>query len=223
MPLMIQELVAEDIMALMVLDPTVEEQLKAEREASGADRYDEVWEGVYMMAPLANNEHQTIQARFTTVLQNAIGMSSPGVVQSGANVSDREEGRLHNYRIPDVVVVFPGGAARNCDTHWCGGPDFCVEIASPGDRSRDKLDFYAGIGVRELLLVDRDPWSLELSRLSSGQLKAVGRSDLMDPVSIESTVLPVSFRMTGGTQLTGGTPRPLIEVVHRDGVQRWTV
>ena len=41
-------------MALMVLDPTAEKRLKAERQASGLDRYDEVWEGVYVMVPLAS-------------------------------------------------------------------------------------------------------------------------------------------------------------------------
>ncbi|MGB7161208.1 MAG: Uma2 family endonuclease [Tepidisphaeraceae bacterium] len=201
----------------MVLDPSVEERLKAEREASGADRYDEVWEGVYMMAPLANNEHQDLQAALAAAIKNAIGWGGPVRVHAGANVSDREEGWLHNYRIPDVVVVFPGSSARDCDTHWCGGPDFVVEIASPGDRSRDKLDFYAGIGVRELLLVDREPWSLELLRLSGARLELIGRSDLASTASIASTVVPVSFR------LIDGTPRPRIDVTHRDGVQRWIV
>src|SRR5207253_305814 len=82
--------------------------------------------------------------------------------------------------------------ARDCGTHWCGGPDFCVEIASPGDRSRDKLAFYAGIGVRELLLVDRDPWALELFRLSAGRLEPVGRSDLSKQDALPSPVVPVS-------------------------------
>jgi Uma2 family endonuclease len=205
-------------MALMVLDPFVAERLKAERAASGADRYDEVWEGVYMMAPLANNEHQDLQAGLATALRIAIGLDSPARVHAGANVSDREDGWEHNYRCPDVVVVYPGGAARDCRTHWCGGPDFCVEIASPGDRSRDKLAFYADIGVRELLLVDRDPWGLELYRLQHRQLQLVGRAQpLLGGAAIESAVVPVSFR------LVPGTPRPKIEVTHRDGIQRWIV
>jgi Uma2 family endonuclease len=204
-------------MALMVLDPVEERRIKAEREASGLDRYDEVWEGVYMMAPLANSEHQVLQARLTTALQNAVGFDGPEIVQSGANVSDREEGWHHNYRIPDVVVASPGSAGRDCGTHWCGGPDFCVEIASPGDRSRDKLTFYAAIGVRELLLVVREPWSIELYRLADRSLELVGESDLAAPTILRSTVVPVSFK------LISGTSRPQIEVTHHDGVQRWLV
>jgi Uma2 family endonuclease len=197
-------------MAVLVFDPMVEERLKEERHASGADRYDEVWEGVYMMAPLADNEHQELQLALGSVFQLTIVWSGLGRAQAGANVSDREEGWEHNYRIPDVVIVLPGSNAHDCGTHWCGGPDFVVEIASPGDRSRQKLDFYAQIGVRELLLIGRDPWSLELFRIANGRL---------DPVAgpLASTVVPMSFR------LIPGLPRPRIEVSHHDGVQRWLV
>jgi Uma2 family endonuclease len=205
------------MMALMVLDPQIEEELKAQREASGLDRYDEVWEGVYMMAPLANNEHTGVQQRLATALQNALGMESDAFVSAGSNVSDRNEGWRDNYRIPDAVVVFPGGAARNCDTHWCGGPDFVAEVTSPGDRTRDKLEFYGGIGVRELLVIDRKPWLLELYRLADGDLRLVGRSSLADPQPLRGEVVPTSFR------LVPGDGRPRIEVTHHDGVQRWLV
>lgn len=204
-------------MAMLVLDSYVEEQLKAERAASGADRYDEVWEGVYMMAPIANNEHQDLQARLAAAIRNALGWSGPPRVHAGANVSDREEDWTHNYRCPDVVVVLPGSTARDCGTHWYGGPDFCAEIISRSDRSRDKLEFYSRIGVRELLLIDRDPWQVELYRLTHGRLDLVGESTTESSVVLKSSVLPVSFR------LIAGEPRPQIEVVHTDGVQRWLV
>ena len=204
-------------MALVVLEPSIEKRLKAEREASGADRFDEVWEGVYIMAPFPNNEHQDLQFGLAAAIRSALGTTTPARIHAGANVSDREGDWEFNYRIPDVVVVFPGGAARDCGTHWCVGPDFCAEIASPGDRSRDKLAFYAAIGVRELLLIDRKPWGLELYRLTGGHLELVGKSDLAKPEALASTVVPVSFRLTAGAQ------RPAIEVAHRDGVQRWLV
>ena len=204
-------------MAMMVLDQRVEDRLKAERALTGADRFDEVWEGVYMMAPLANNEHQELQGRLTTVLQNAVGLDSPVRVLPGANVSDRDDDWEHDYRCPDVVVVLPGTLARNRGTHWQGGPDFCIEIASPGDRSRDKLDFYASIGVRELLLVDRKPWRLELFRLTNGRLEPVGCGDLATAATLASEVVPISFRLVAGAN------RPRIEVTHNDGEQHWNV
>lgn len=202
---------------MMVLDPAIEAQLKAEREPWRADRYDEVWDGMYVIVSRPDNEHGDVQVRLATAIQQSLGWDGPQRIQAGGNVSDREDGWLQNYRIPDVVVVFPGSAARDCDTHWCGGPDFCVEIASPGDRSRDKLPFYGGIGVRELLLIDRDPWGLALYRLTNGRLEVVSNSHESAAVPIASDVVPVSFR------LVPGAPRPKIEVTHRDGAQHWIV
>lgn len=204
-------------MALMVLDPGVEDRLKAERQASGADRFDEVWEGIYVMAPLANNEHQDIQAGLVSALQAAVVWAGLGRAQAGANVSDREASWEHNYRCPDVVVVLTDGVARDCGTHWCGGPDFATEISSEGDRSHEKFEFYSSIGVRELLLIDRDPWQLELYRLIDKQLESVARSTMTNQAQISSTVVPLSFR------LIDGEPRPRIEVAHHDGTQRWLV
>ena len=148
-------------MAMLVLDTYVEKQVKAEREISGADRYDEVWDGIYVVPPLPDNEHQDVRTGLGAALQSALGFDSRARIYAGVNVSDRVEGWLFNVRIPDLAVVLPGGAAKDCVTHYCGGPDFCVEIASTGDRSRDKLGFYAAVGVRELLLVDRDPWTID--------------------------------------------------------------
>jgi len=47
-------------MVILVVDPYVEDRLITERKASGADRYDEVWEGVYMMTPIPNTEHRIL-------------------------------------------------------------------------------------------------------------------------------------------------------------------
>jgi Uma2 family endonuclease len=204
-------------MAMLVFDPAMEDRLKAEREESGADRYDEVWEGVYMMAPLADDEHQDLQTKLGAIFQLTIGWPGLGLVRTGVNVSDREQGWTKNYRIPDVAVAVPDGAVRNCGTHWVGGPDFAIEIASPGDRSRDKLDFYGANHVRELLLIDRDPWKMELYRAAGAQLRLVGRSELQTEAVLNSDVVPLEFR------LVAGNPRPQIEVRHTDGVQRWLV
>ena len=85
------------------------------------------------------------------------------------------------------------------------------------DASRDKLEFYAKVGVRELLIVDRAPWQLELYRLQGRQLSEAGRSTASHPAVLRSEVVPLSFR------LVAGGARPAIEVTHHDGVQRWTV
>ena len=63
-----------------------------------------------------------------------------------------------------------------------GGPDFLVEVASPGDRSLDKLAFYEGIGVRELLMVDRDSKGA-LTTLDSISLHYGAHTLAVDPTS----------------------------------------
>lgn len=42
-------------MATLITDPWLEERIRAQREAIGADRYDEVWEGVLRNSPRARS------------------------------------------------------------------------------------------------------------------------------------------------------------------------
>ena len=60
-------------MAILITDPWLEERLIMQREASGANRYDEVWEGVNMMTPIPNTEHQRIVARRSTQTRRLSG------------------------------------------------------------------------------------------------------------------------------------------------------
>ncbi len=204
-------------MSLMVLDERVAERLLAERRARGGDHHDEVWDGIYMMSPLPNNEHQILVALLTSVLQMTVGWTGLGDVLPGAKITDLEEDWVRNYRCPDVVVFLNEGRAINRETHFFGGPDFAVEIVSEYDRSREKLPFYARVGVRELLLVDRDPWVLELFRLREDRLMPVGRSTLENPDLLASTVLPLSFG------LVPGETRPRIALAHENGIERWVL
>ena len=204
-------------MATWVTDPSIEEAIRAQRAQWGGDRHDEVWEGIYVMTPFPNNEHIDIATEFTIVLRTVLRGAGLGSAFAGGNVSDREEGWERNFRGPDVVVVLNGSRAKDCGTHWSGGPDFLIEIASPYDHTREKIPFYGQIGVRELLIVDRDPWSLDLYRLDGNQLRLEGRAVVEEPSILASAVLPLSFRLIPGAN------RPQIEVTHRDGVQRWMV
>jgi Uma2 family endonuclease len=204
-------------MATLITDPELEEKIRAQRAEWGGDRYDEVWEGTYMMTPFPNPEHAELQASLIAVFRSALGFANPAKVYTSVNVSDRADGWMANYRGPDVSVVLPGGTARKCGAHIIGGPDFVVEVVSPYDQSREKIPFYGQVGVRELLLVDRDPWALELHRLHDGQLEIAGRSTLELSDVLPSNVLPVAFRLIPGDE------RPGIEVRHNDGVQKWVV
>ena len=185
-------------MVSLITDPRLETELIEQRRRTGADRYDEVWEGVYVMAPLADNEHQGLATRISAALYAAVDEAGMGTVYAGVNVSDRAEDWTQDYRCPDVAVFGRNTQATNGKTHWLGGPDFVVEIVSPYDRSREKLTFYGRIGTRELLLVDRDPWSLELYRLEGSELKLAGRSTPDAPHVLTSEVLPLVWQLLSG-------------------------
>jgi hypothetical protein len=113
-------------MAVLITDPRVEDALLAERRATGADRYDEVWEGVYWIPPMPNIEHQGIAARLAAVFLQFFDFDPRIQVFAGANVADQEEDWTYNYRVPDIAVYLERTLARNRGTHWLGGPDFAL-------------------------------------------------------------------------------------------------
>jgi Uma2 family endonuclease len=204
------------VMPLLVNDAGLEEELIADRRARGIDGFDEVWDGVYVMAPLANDEHQEIVAGFVALLVNVVKLTGLGEVRPGANISNLRSDWTRNFRVPDVLVFLKGTAAENRDSHWVGGPDFAIEIVSPGDQSREKLAFYSEVGVRELLIIDRDPWQLELFRLEAGVLKSAAIATVENAVQIQSQIVPITM------SLIPQQPRPGILVQPRNG-QAWTI
>jgi Uma2 family endonuclease len=202
-------------MTMLIADPWLEEQLREQRKACGGDHHDEVWEGVYFMAPLPNDEHQDLVMSLGVALHAAVAAAGLGKVRPGVNLAGRREDWERDYRAPDVVVFLKTTKAKNYGTFWCGAADFVVEIASPGDRSHEKISFYSRLGVVELLIVNRDPWSLELFRQREGRLEKVGEVLPGDGRTLTSTVVPLEFR------LLAAEPRPQIEAVHTETRQQW--
>jgi Uma2 family endonuclease len=203
-------------MAILSVDPIELARLIRERRECGGDRYDEVWDGVYVMSPLADNEHQELGVDLSTAIKLATGFDKRIRIFAGCNVSDRPRRWNKNYRCPDVAVFLPGNPAQDRVSHWFGGPDLAVEILSPYDRSRQKFGFYAKVGVRELILVARRPWSLELHRRVGKDFELVGESDpSLDSPPLSSEVLNLGFR------LVPGEPRPQIEVSKAEGNLHW--
>ncbi|TWT97328.1 Uma2 family endonuclease [Neorhodopirellula pilleata] len=189
--------------SLMINDPIVADQLIAERKARRADRFDEVWDGVYMMSPIANNEHQSLATQLSAAICAIVDWQDLGKTFTGANVSDRPTDWTKNYRVPDVLVFSAQTNAEDRHSHWFGGPEFAIEVVSPGDRTLDKLDFYAEVGTRELLVIDRDPWQLTLYRStrengpdSPSRLKPVTVNTFSQPVHIELQTFPLTFRLS---------------------------
>lgn len=203
-------------MRVLVTDPDLARELREERDRNHPDARDEVWEGVLVMAPLANNNHQSLVMALAYAFNTTVNPAGGDWVLPGANVSDRDKDWLTNYRIPDVVVYLATNPAKNSDTHWVGGPDLAVEITSPGEDPRQKLDFYAKVNTREVLIVDREPWSVELYQLQNGKMISAGKSDVTSPIVLKSQTLPLTF------QMQAATPRPTVVVAHTTTGQIWT-
>ena len=144
-------------MTMLIQDRLAAGKILEQRRASGNDRWDEVWDEVYILMPNPNIEHQDIATGLSAIFRAVVDWSGLGKSYQGVNVSDRADDWTKNYRCPDVAVYLTGNPAIAKGAYWLGGPDFAVEVISPDDRSREKFDFYARVGVRELLLIDRNP------------------------------------------------------------------
>jgi Uma2 family endonuclease len=134
---------------MLEVDPAILEQ----RRRSGADLFDEMWEGVLHMVPMPAERHQRLAAKLTMILgplAEARGLRLAGHV-GFYRVDD-------DYRGPDLAVYRPEQASRR---GLEGAAEMVIEIVSPRDESREKLPWYAARGVREIFLVDRDTLEVE--------------------------------------------------------------
>jgi Uma2 family endonuclease len=204
-------------MTALIKDRDLERALIRRRRRLGLDRYDEVWDGVYVMSPAPRLDHQFLTGRLDWILRLVVEQAGRGEVCPSPNVSDREVDWRANFRIPETAVVMLGGRAKNCGTHLLGGPDFLIEIASPRERVEEKLPFYSAVGTREALLILRAPRRLQLFRHDGVDLKPVGESSLSHGVWLESQVVPLAFRLFGDDK-----PRA-IEVRRTDEPGEWQV
>lgn len=203
-------------MAILVLDPLKESRIRGLWPGVDDDRWTEVWEGVTVMSPLANNEHQRIATRLTRIIGLVIDGELGEVIQ-GVNLTDRTPNWVENYRNPDVVVFLAGTTAVDHETHYLGGPDFAAEIISPGEEPTAKFAFYESIGTREVMVLHRDPWRLELFALRDRRLTLVGASEPAAPTVVASAALGLTFA------LISGDARPQIAVTHPATGRAWQV
>ncbi|MBX3030848.1 MAG: Uma2 family endonuclease [Chloroflexi bacterium] len=136
---------------LFVTDPPppVEDWLER-RRALGQDRFDEVWEGEYHVAPAPKRAHGIVDDELAWILRPlAVGAGLVGA--SGCNI-----GGPMDLRVPDRAYF-----RDRADLTWNLTAAIVVEILSPDDEARRKLDFYFGAGVEEVLIVEPDERAVE--------------------------------------------------------------
>jgi Uma2 family endonuclease len=174
------------------------------RRKLGADRWDEMWEGVLHMPPAPLYEHQRMHLKLGSFLDPLLERKRRGVLAPGVNVFN-DASPTEDYRIPDFSFVAAGRESTIREDGIHGGPDAVIEIRSPGDESYDKLPYFAKLGVREVLVIHRDTKKSEVYRLAAAQYLTVA-ADKDGWVIAE--VLQVRLRL-----LPGEPPRCAIEDV----------
>jgi Uma2 family endonuclease len=150
----------------------VPEHILAWRRKTGADQFDEMWEGVLHMTPSPNREHQDFE--FALELWLRLQWARPIGCRVYHQINISEPGTWpDNYRVPDLVLLTPERFSIDCNEYFDGGPDAVIEIRSPDDETYEKLDFYASVGVREVWVIDRDTRRPEVYELASGKYQEV--------------------------------------------------
>jgi len=158
-------------MPVLVSDPLpVElEALLERRRATGADRHDEVWDGVLHIAPAPHERHAYLQVQLFALLL-------PRATEAGLRVVDSFNlGEPNDYRVPDGGLRRPGPYGLYVPT-----AALVIEVASPGDTTWDKLPFYAAHQVDELLIIDPDTRRVDWLALTDGEYRPTERSALID-------------------------------------------
>src|SRR5207249_6606250 len=75
---------------------------------------------------------------------------------------------LWNFRIADIVLLTPDRFHIDKNEYMAGAPLVVVEVRSPGDETYEKFGFYAGLGVPEVWVFDRDTRVPDLYALVPG-------------------------------------------------------
>lgn len=141
----------------------------ARRRALGQDRFDEIWGGEDHVVPAPHGRHGDVANQLAALLRPRAAVA--GLWGSGP----LNLGHTDDYRIPD------GAYPRNRpDAVYLPTAAIVVEIVSPGDETRRKLDFYFNLGVHELLVVDPATGEVEWYGRGASRFERRGRSQLLD-------------------------------------------
>jgi hypothetical protein len=140
------------------------------RKQTGAERFDEMWEGVLHMTPSPNLDHQDFEWALETWLRTHWAAPLGNRVHHQINVAS-VGGWPNDYRIPDLVLLTSDRFFIDRNEYFNGAPTVVVEIHSPDDESYEKLPFYAKIGVGEVWIIERDTKTPAVYLLQNGEYK----------------------------------------------------
>lgn len=160
----------------------------ARRHEQGLDTYDEWWNGVYRIVTGPSPEHGALLddlAELLGPLVRAAGLKSSAPANIGI---DRQ-----NCRVPDRAIYEPN--TPRTSPAFLTSALLVIEVLSPGERSKEKLDFYQAHGVTEYLeinlqegLVELWGWSESLAGLDARWVKT-SHSEILPGLQLEEDCL----------------------------------
>ena len=134
----------------------------------------EVVQGVLMMSPAPETNHQGVIQRISHYLDEHIFAPRLGLVFTGpvdVVLSARTTVQ------PDVLVVLKEHVNRVQPKRIVGVPDLVVEVISPGSATYDRLvkySVYEQAGVPEYWLVNASEQIIEVFALEEGRYRSLG-------------------------------------------------
>jgi Uma2 family endonuclease len=140
------------------------------RKRTGADRWDEMWNGVLHIMPAPSNEHQDLEGALETYLRLNWQKRGRTKVYHNANLAP-VGGWPDDFRIPDLLLITSEKFHLNRKDYFEGAVDGVVEIHSPGDEAYDKLSFYEDLGIPEAWVIHRDTKEPEIYLLKKGRYR----------------------------------------------------
>ena len=165
-----------------------------ERRSKGLDKSDEMWEGELHMVPPPSDRHQELAGRLYRVLaplaeaRGLVARYEGGLFRPGVD---------DDWRVPDQAYARPElRSERGIE----GAAALVVEILSPYDETYVKLDWYASVGVAEVLVIDPDTRRVELFANRDGRMEPVEPAQIQ-ALDVRAETVDGVLRLTwdGGT------------------------
>ncbi len=160
--------------------PAELEAFLSRRRQLGLDAYDEIWEGVVHVAPMAHAWHGLVQA---SVL---IAVGGPAARAGLHPCGPFNLGEKDDFRIPDAGVFDSPSAAV-----WVPSALLVVEVVSPDDETFEKFDFYQAHGVREVLTADPQERRVRVWQLAADEPVEVEKCEVL---GMTATALTIAVR-----------------------------
>lgn len=163
------------------------------RRTTGADRWDEVWDGSLRLTPPPTREQLVLEGELELWLHLNWALAAEGKVCRQLPVSLVKDWET-DFRIPDLALLGPDQLELDRGDHLSGPPLVAIELHSEAAPTYDKLIYYAQIGVREIWVIPIDGGEVEIYRCKEGVALLAGPSNSEVQSSRE---IPVKMRMLG--------------------------